>query len=990
MSLKFVNLHGHTGASVYDALGMPKDYAEWMLKNAGEDSGAFAITDHGSMNNIGYQIAAQKQYDKKGTPVNMIYGVEAYFIPDLAGWRKLKDATDEEKKEKKGKKESPESSLVIENEEESKNKKYFNPLNRRNHLVVCAANQTGLSNLFRLVSRSYREGFYRKPRIDINMLRDCNEGLIISTACLAGIPSYAVLGANEGDDINKRLENELGPLMDIFGRDRFFLELQFNRIPEQSIVNRHIIQFAEKTGFHTIATADCHYPHPDLWRDRDIYKLLGWQMQKEDTTEKVKALQEKSLSDIECELYLKNGDQMYAAYEDFFRKDVVHNYTKPEHVDDEAIASVDKLVRESIERTYHIGHDLIEIVYPNDSIKLPKTFQVTETIKTPFDQLKTLCLAALNKRGLATKKAYVDQAVYELKVIKNLGVAEYFLAQKEILDVLRRHMLTGVGRGSGAGSLVCYLLDITFLDPLRHGLLFERFMSPSRAEIPDVDSDVGMKDKAMEILEDHFGAENVLAICNYNRLQLKSLVKDIGKLYEVPFQETNAVTKVMENEAKAPLLEDVGGDQKLYEFNFDGAKKHSPTFQKFLKKYPEVEANISNLYQEVKSIGRHAGGVLVVPDAESCVPIMKIRGVEQSPINEGLTVQHNGFFGLIKFDILGLATLRIIRRCIETILKGWGVENPTIDDVWAFYEDNLHPDAMNMEDENVFKKVYHKGQFPSIFQFTERPVQKFCTKAQPNSVGDISAITALWRPGPLHGGADVRYLGASDRKNKEAFQKEHPIIQRILGETRGNLLYQEQFMILAHELAGFTLEESNKLRKLLVKPAKGLAKEMQLERIEAGKKFITGCISKGLTEDRATKLWEEEILGFISYGFNKSLHFSENVTIYYNEVKKDRRVVEWKEERWPVGRVWHNRNKSLWVKTRDEKTGEDMLAPLKDVHDHGKISVYEFTMDDGRKVKCSKDHKFRVEDGRMLPIWQIMEERLDIVALGVEKKDRQE
>lgn len=207
MALRFVNLHGHTSASVYDALGTPKDYAEWMIKNAGEDSGAFAITNHGNMNDIGYQVAAQKDYDKKGAPVKMIYGVEAYFLPDLAEWRKLKDETDAQKKEDK-KKPKEEIGLVIENEEESKNKKYFNPLNRRNHMVVCAANQAGLSNLFRLVSRSYRQGFYRKPRIDINMLRDCNEGLIVSTAC---IHPDAVIRTSFGDmrmeDLVKRVED---------------------------------------------------------------------------------------------------------------------------------------------------------------------------------------------------------------------------------------------------------------------------------------------------------------------------------------------------------------------------------------------------------------------------------------------------------------------------------------------------------------------------------------------------------------------------------------------------------------------------------------------------------------------------------------------------------------------------------------------------------------------------------------------------------------
>jgi DNA polymerase-3 subunit alpha len=507
---------------------------------------------------------------------------------------------------------------------------------------------------------------------------------------------------------------------------------------------------------------------------------------------------------------------------------------------------------------------MIEEVSPDDSVKLPRTFLLSNGIKSSFDKLKSLVLEGLKRKGL-TSKEYIDRAVYELKVIQKIGVEDYFLTKAEILNVLRKHMLTGSGRGSGAGSLVCYLLDITLLDPIKNGLLFERFLSASRAEIPDVDSDVELKDQALDILKDHFGVDNVLAISNYNRLQLKSLVKDISRLYGITFDEVNNVTKVMESEAKDKIMEEIGHDQKLYEFTFDKAKQHSPTFKKFLEKNPSVGSHIENLFKEVKSIGRHAGGILIVPD-DSCLPIIRVRGIDQSPITEGITAQHLQYFGLVKFDVLGLATLRIIRKCIEGILREQGIEEPTIDDVWKFYNENLHPDVINPTDKKVFKNVYNKGNFPSVFQFAEKNIQAFCKKAKPNSVDDISAISALWRPGPLKGQADRRYLASRPSDIK----KEHPIIQEILAETKGVLLYQEQFMLLAHRLAGFTLEEANKLRKLLVKPATSLAEEMKRERIEIGEKFINGCIEKGLSPKRAKNLWEKEILGFISYGFNKS------------------------------------------------------------------------------------------------------------------------
>jgi DNA polymerase-3 subunit alpha len=842
LSLKFVSLHNHDGQSLYDAIGAPEDYADWMLKNAGEDSSALAITNHGNMNSIGSIVVAQEKYKKAGKPVKFIYGVEAYYIPSLVDWTAERQKVEEAKKEKKEKPVDEDSDLVIENEKESKSK-FYDPINRRHHLVLLASNQIGLKNLFRLVSRSYREGFYRKPRIDFDMLADHHEGIIASTACVAGLPAWCCLhpeAATKG--VMTMLHKELDGLMSMFGKDNFFLELQFNKLAEQKVTNEALIQFSAETGYDLIATCDSHYMSPDMWKDREIYKMLGYQMLKKATD--LSSIPS-SFEDLEVELYLKNGDQMFETYL-------------------KTMGGQDQVIKEAIERTYKIAHEQIESVTPDKTIKLPKSFHVTDTVKTPFDKLKGLVLDGLKKKKL-NKQEYIDRAAYELGIIANLKVEEYFLTMKEILDVLRRHMLIGPGRGSGAGSLVCYLLNITMIDPIRHGLLFERFLSPSRAEMPDVDSDVELKDQALEILKEHFGSDSVLAISNYNRLQLKSLIKDLSSLHGIPFQEVNDVTKIIESEARPAIMEEIGGDQKLYELTFEKAQQYSPTFQDFLKKHPDVGTHVENLYKEVKSVGRHAGGVLVVPDAQSCLPIVRIRGIDQCPIMEGITAQHCKYFGLVKFDILGLTTLKIIRRCIEEILKEKKI-SPTIDEVWKFYNETIHPDIISYDDPKVFKNVYQLGRFPSIFQFAERGVQQFCRKAKPNNVGDISAITALWRPGPLKGSANENYLAVQDWEIK----KEHKIIQEVLGDTKGLLLYQEQFMLLANKLAGFSLEEADKLRKLLVKPATTLSEEMKKDRIVVGQKFIDGCIANGLSKERADRLWNREIMGFISYGFNKS------------------------------------------------------------------------------------------------------------------------
>jgi DNA polymerase-3 subunit alpha len=852
MSLKFFNLHGHTGFSLYDGYGAIEDFADFMLQNAGEDSGGFAITDHGHINSAGYFSAAQRKFKQKGTPVKLIWGCEFYYIPSIDSWTALKAIKDEEKKEekktkKKKDKEESEEGLVFENEKESKSK-YFDPINRRHHLVITAYNQKGLSNLFRLVSRSHREGFYRKPRIDLKMLQQFNEGLVASSACLAGIPNWCTMQSTSMEQAHAMYDKEALPVMEIFGKERFYLELQFNKIPEQQIVNQHIVEYSKKTGYNLIVTADSHYPRPEDWRSREIYRMLGYQLNKEDDIDK--SIMDKTADELDAHLYLKNGDQLFKSFKD-------SDFGK--------IEGNDLLVSQAIERTHDLAHNFFENVFSDEKTKLPKPSSIAEN-KTSFEVLKELCVAALKKKNKYENKVYFDRLIIELKVIKGLGFSDYFLVLKEIIDALKKHMLIGPGRGSGAGSLVNYLLGITLVDPIEDGLLFERFLSPSRKELPDIDSDVELRKEALEILKGVFGEDNVLAISNYNKLQLKSIIKDLSKLHGVPFAEVNAVNAVIEREAKDKILEEINFDQKLYELSFEKAKKYSPTFRAFIEKYPPVAEHMEALYQETKSIGKHAGGIIIIPDAESCLPIIRCGGIDQSPITEGITAQHTKFFGLVKYDVLGVKTLEIIKRAIEVILKNQGNAKPTIDDVWEFYNKHLHPDVINKSDEKVFESTYNVKKFPSVFQFAESKVQNFCYKAQPRNLYDLAAITALWRPGPLKGHADKGYLDYSP----EALAKEHPIIQQEMGETRGLLLYQEQFMLLANKLAGFSLEEADQLRKILVKPSTELGEELRKKRIEAGEKFIQGCIDKGLTEKRAKRLWDQEIMGFISYGFNKS------------------------------------------------------------------------------------------------------------------------
>lgn len=833
--IKFVGLHAHSGFSIGDGLSLPKKHFDFALSNGAD---AMAITDHGNLNAASYMIDAQKEYEKKGIPFKVIFGCEMYIHPSIVDWKNTKDTIQE-------KKEEDEQKAVVEDENESKSK-WFNPINRRHHLVVLAQNYQGLENLFRLISKSYRgDNFYRYPRVDFSLLKQHNEGLIISTACLAGLPSWLALRDYEkgSEQIQKSLDDELSPLLDIFGKDRAFLEIQFNKLPEQRIVNDEIIKFSKSSGYKMIATADSHYPSPDLWRDREIYRLLIAQSRGNGKT--IEDLP-KTIDELKCELFPKGGDQMFSSFKEMYGDDSF---------------LIEKEVKEAIELTHDIAHNQIGKIKPNSTMKLPNISN------DPFSTLKKNCIDSLKLKGLDKNSQYIDRLVKELHVIKEKNFASYFITLQRSLDIIKKQSLMSPCRGSGGGSLVCYLLGITQLDPVKHNLLFERFLSMHREEAPDIDNDVENKDVSLALLKEEFGDNNVLPVSNFVTMQLKSLVKDLSKLYQIPFEEVNEVTKVIDEESKRNIIDDAGGDQKLAEVNYHNVMKHSVTFRTFISKYPKIGEHIDVLYKQNKTIGRHAGGVIICSDADSCMPSIRIGGTAQTPWTEGMAARHLEQWGLIKYDFLGLATLRIIHKCIENILIERGNKNPTMDDVYAFYNAHLHPDSLKEEDE-VFTKVYKNGSFPGIFQFSQANVQKFCVAAQPSNIQDISAITSIYRPGPLLSSADKAYVKAKEDESQIVF--EHPVLEEILKPTYGCLVYQEQFMLLAHKLAGFSLEESDTLRKLLVKPISSLGDEMKKKREEAGQKFIDGCVANGISQKRAERLWHEEIMGFISYGFNAS------------------------------------------------------------------------------------------------------------------------
>ena len=852
-SIPFVGLHAHSGLSLFDGLGYPQDHMDFAYQNG---SDALALTDHGHMNGLSYQVLHAKKMKAEGKEFKPLFGVEAYFLPSVSKWKTAYEESKEAKKKKK------KSGLVIEDENASKSAKSL--LNKRNHLILLAMNQTGLNNIFKLISESYDgTNFYRYPRVDYDMLAAHSEGVIATSACLGGVYAGNYWdNKNDGPDaIMDAMRLTTEKMQNIFG-DRWYGELQWNNIPEQHELNKYIIQVATECGLELISTADSHYPTPDAWRDRELYKRLGW-LGKGGMPDWMSSELPDGVEEIGYELYPKNGDEMWEAYKNY------SSALKQEYDDD--------LVMASITRTHDIAHNRIECFMPDDTVRLPD-FVVPEG-KTAEKALREYCVAGLRKYMEADDprlSEYIERIKYELEVIEDRGFTKYFLTMKTIADKALERQLVGAGRGSAAGSLVSFLIGITQVDPLKYNLLFERFMRKDQTDYPDIDYDVSDPMDLKEQLIGEWGDGTVVPISNFNTLKLRSLIKDIAKLYEVPFTEVNPVTSRMIHEATPEAKKKHGIKAGVYVPTFDEVVEFSPTLQNFFDKYPDIKTHIEALHGQVRSVSRHAGGVVVGENLDKWMPLINSGGIRQTPWSEGQNVRHLEPLGFIKFDILGLASLRMMEGAIKHILRRHkGITDPTFAQVKEYYDEHLHPDKINFDDQAIYENIFHKGKWAGVFQFTEKGAQTFCQKAKPTSIIDISAITSIFRPGPLS--ANVHELYVEAKNNPDEIDYGHEIIREVTEETYGFLIFQEQIALLAHRLGkDLTLDEGNMLRKLLTKKGTG---STDAKKIKIYNKFVEGCVDKGLTKAFAEGLWEK-FEYFSGYGFNKSHAVSYSILSY--------------------------------------------------------------------------------------------------------------
>jgi len=842
--IPFVGLHAHSVAgSIFDALGYPEEHMDFAFKN-GMD--ALALTDHGNANGLAHQVLHAKKMHKEGKDFKPIYGVEAYFIPSIANWREEYDNVKKQEKSKK-KSESAQSGATV--EDEASKKQIKNLLNRRRHLILLAQNPTGLKNIFKLISSSYKkENFYRFPRVDYAMLRKHNEGIIAASACLGGVYAGCYWeNRDQGRDaILNSMRQVTTKMMQIFG-DRWYGELQWNNVPEQNELNQYIIEMHREFGVELISTADSHYYSPDAWKDRELYKRLGWLGKRPEWMSEELPV---DVEEVGYELYPKNGDQMWEAYKKYSKM------TDFEYDDD--------LILESIKRTHQIASERIEKFWPDNTVRLPDFVVPPDT--TPRLALAKLSIEGARRLGFANNKEYVKRLEREVSIIDSRGFSKYFLTMKAISDKALKRQLVGPGRGSAAGSLVAYALGITQVDPIKYGLQFERFLTKGGSGYPDIDYDVADPMTLKEQLIDEWGDNMVVPITNWNTLQLRSLIKDISKFYQIPFTEVNNVTGKMIYEATPLAKKDHGITAGVYSPTFEELMKYSESLKAFLQKYPDIKTHVNALYGQTRSASRHAGGVVVGENLDEWMPLINSGGVRQTPWSEGQNVRHLEPMGFIKFDILGLASLRMLEDAIKHVLRRHhDIEEPSFEDVKKYYDENLHPDVLELDNKEVWENIFQNGKWAGIFQFTEAGAQSFCKRAKPDNIIDLAAITSIYRPGPLSAGVDKIYVSAKHNPMDVDYANE--TIREVTQETHGFLIFQEQIAMLAHKLGkDLSLDDGNKLRKLLTKKGTG---EVQEQKDKIWCKFEAGCLEKGMKKHEAKELWEK-FEYFSGYGFNKS------------------------------------------------------------------------------------------------------------------------
>jgi len=751
MRTDFIHLHLHTTYSILDGMIKIED-----LINKVKEEGmpAVAITDHGSIS------GAINFYEKAlENGIKPIIGAELYITND----RHIK------------------SKAKLE-QEDIKYTGY--------HLVLLAKDIEGYKNLCKLITIGYLEGFYYKPRIDKEVLSKYSKGLIMLSSCLAGEIPQAIL-----KDDQKKLKESLDYYLSIFGKENFYIELQYHNIEEQRKVNTKLIQLAKKLDLKRVITNDAHYLIKEHANPHDI--LLCIQTKKRvDEPNRLKFKTQ--------EFYLKSYNELYSIWGDDF-KDAFLN-------------------------TLEISEKVNLELKLNSVYYLPK-YTINNQEIDSFEFLKKLCLENLPKKYPNYDQNVLNRMEYELKVINDMGFSDYFLIVWDFINWAKsRGIPVGPGRGSVGGSLVAYLIGITNIDPLKYGLLFERFLNPGRKSLPDIDTDFCQlrRDEVIEYITNRYGKTRVAHIGTFGTLKAKAAIRDAARVLGYPASFGDYLAKMIPfNYSIKEALNENKELQKEYYENKD------------VKKVIDIAMEIEGV---IRNQSVHAAGVVISSiDLDELTPLIKQNDV----IATAYDMSSIEKLGLVKMDFLGLRTLSVIDDTVKLIKK---INNIDLD----IYN-------LNLEDKKVYE-LLSNGRTVGVFQLESKGMQRLLKELKPSNIYEIISAIALYRPGPLESGLVKQFIQSKHDKSK--IQYLHPDLEEILKETYGVIVYQEQIMQIAVKFANFTLAQADDLRK-----AMGKKKPEIMEKYK--EIFIQGCIKNGYDEQLAKTLFDI-IEKFAGYGFNKS------------------------------------------------------------------------------------------------------------------------
>ncbi|HEY8445802.1 MAG TPA: DNA polymerase III subunit alpha [Thermomicrobiales bacterium] len=739
---EFAHLHLHTEYSLLDGMGRIEEYVA-RAKEVGIHH--MAVTDHGVM------YAAMDWY-KAATKAGLhpIIGMEAYLAEGRATERERKSY----------------------------------------HLLLLAENDTGYRNLLKLASWASLKGYYYRPRIDLEWLQECHEGLIATSACLGGPVANNFLHGQP-----EKAVEYAGTLAEIFGPDRFYIEIQDHGLKEQRDTNRDLIELARRLNLPLVATNDVHYCSAEDAPYQDLLVCI----QTNTTVKDPKRLKSES-----NQLYFKSPEEMAQVFGEI-----------PEALSN-TIRIAEMCTLDLGFKGYHLPH-----------------FEVPEGF-TPESYLEHLC-----REGVKQRYGHDDGEVgarlnYELEVIRNMGFTNYFLVVWDFVKFAKDNgILVGPGRGSAAGSIVTYALGITALDPLKYGLIFERFLNPSRITMPDIDIDFA-DDRRGEVIDyvvRKYGDDRVAQIATFGTMAAKASVRDVGRAMGLSFAETDRVAKLI------PAGPGV---------TIDSALEKVPELRKLYESDPTVRELIDSA-KRVEGIARHssthAAGVVISRDPlVEHVPLQRAGGKSEGEVTTQYPMTRLEEIGLLKMDFLGLSTLTILGKAVELARRkkpDLTLENIPLDDPKAY-------------------ELLRRGETVGIFQLEGGMTTRMTIDVAPTCFEDLIALMALIRPGPMEMAPD--YIAR--KHGRTPIEYMHPDLEPILKETYGIALYQEQIMQIANVLAGFSMAEGDGLRKAM---GKKLPEEMAKYR----GRFIEGCTARGVSKELAGEIWDM-IERFAGYGFNKA------------------------------------------------------------------------------------------------------------------------